>query len=145
LRDTDAAHPVLKRLANTSWKLDKGLHMSARCIYIHSLQVNPPNPAICHGSLRLPLRGGHGHVPRSHVDPISLYNPRRSSPGARAHTAPNERALQTHGNFRRCAGRNVVDENVRIVIPQTHTLDVTLAALAHTGCHAATLYTHRQV
>ena len=43
------------------------------------------------------------------------------------------------------ANRNVVDENVRIVIPQTHTLDVTLAALAHTGCRDATLHMHRQV
>jgi len=43
------------------------------------------------------------------------------------------------------ASRNVVDENVGIVIPQTHTLDVTLAALAHTGCCDDTLHTHRQV
>ena len=43
------------------------------CIYAQSLQVNPPNPAVCHGTLRLPLRGGNGHVPRTHIDPISLY------------------------------------------------------------------------
>jgi len=43
------------------------------------------------------------------------------------------------------ANRNVVDENVGIVIPQTHTLDVTLAALAHRGCRDDTLLTHRQV
>ena len=40
------------------------------------------------------------------------------------------------------ADRNVVDENVCIVIPQMHTLDVTLAALAHTGCCATTLHSH---
>jgi len=37
------------------------------------LQVNPPNPAVCHGTLRLTLRGGHGHVLRPYIDPISLY------------------------------------------------------------------------
>jgi len=31
------------------------------------------------------------------------------------------------------------------VIPQTHTMDVTLAALVHTGCHDDTLHTHWQV
>ena len=30
-------------------------------------------PAVCYGTLRLPLRGDHGHVPRPHIDPISLY------------------------------------------------------------------------
>jgi len=44
-----------------------------------------------------------------------------------------------------CANRNFVNENVRIVIPQMHTLNVTLAALARTVCHAATLRTHRRV
>ena len=28
------------------------------CIYAQSLQVNLPNPAVCHSTLRLPLRGG---------------------------------------------------------------------------------------
>ena len=37
------------------------------------LQVNPPNPAVCHGTLRLPLKVDHGHVPRPHIDPTSLY------------------------------------------------------------------------
>jgi len=32
------------------------------------------------------------------------------------------------------ANRNVVDKNVRIVSPQTHTMDVVLAALAQTTC-----------
>ena len=43
------------------------------------------------------------------------------------------------------AERNVVDENVRIVAPQAHALDIVLAALAHTGCGATTLHMHWQV
>ena len=31
------------------------------------------------------------------------------------------------------------------VIPQTHTMDVKLTALVHTGCHNYTLHTHWQV
>jgi len=72
---TDVAHPVLKRPANTNWELDKGLHVQARYIYIHSLKVNLPNPAICHGT----LRRDHGHVQRPHIDPISLYKECRST------------------------------------------------------------------
>ena len=57
----------------------------------------------------------------------------------------------TRGSHRRtdisstCANRNVVDTNVRIVSPQTHTMDVALAALAHTRCRDDTLHTHWQV
>jgi len=40
---------------------------------------------------------------------------------------------------------NLVDENVRIVAPQAHALDIALAALAHTSCGAATLHTHWQM
>jgi len=43
------------------------------------------------------------------------------------------------------ANRNVVDKNVRIVSPQTHTMDVALAALVHTRCRNDTLHTHQQV
>ena len=43
------------------------------------------------------------------------------------------------------ADRNVVDKNVRIVSPQTHTMDLALAALAHTRCRYDTLHTHQQV
>jgi len=42
------------------------------------------------------------------------------------------------------ANRNVVDKNVRIV-PQTHTMDVALPALAHTRYRDDTLYTHQPV
>jgi len=73
------------------------------------------------------------------------HTSRRSSPGARAHAAPNEREPPMHGNFAARANRNVVDTNVRIVSPQTHTIDVTLAALAHTRCRDDTLHTHQQV
>jgi len=41
--------------------------------------------------------------------------------------------------------RNVVDTNVRIVSPQTHTMDVALAALAHTRCGDDTLHTTASV
>jgi len=43
-------------------------------MYAHSVQVNPLCLAVCHGTLRLPLRGGHSHVPRPYIDPISLYS-----------------------------------------------------------------------
>jgi len=54
------------------------------------------------------------------------HTPHRSSPGARALTAPTEREPPTHRNFGAGANRNVVDKNVRIVSPQTHTMDVAL-------------------
>jgi len=40
---------------------------------------------------------------------------------------------------------NLVDENVCIVAPQAHALDIALAALAHTSCGVATLHTHWQM
>ena len=43
------------------------------------------------------------------------------------------------------AERNVVDKNVHIMSPQTHTMDVALAVLAHTRYHYDTLHTHKQV
>ena len=60
--------------SSTQAKIRQGTARAVQCIiYAQSLQVNPPNPAVCHGTLRLPLRGDHGHVPRPHIDPISLY------------------------------------------------------------------------
>ena len=53
--------------------LPSSLRRAVRCIYTQLLQVNPPNPAVCHGTLRVTLRGGHGHVLRPYIDPISLY------------------------------------------------------------------------
>jgi len=50
---------------------------------------------------------------------------------------PTEREPPTHRNFGAGANRNVVDKNVRIVSPQTHTMDVALhwrtrgAAMTH--------------
>ena len=54
---TDAARPVLSAQAHTSWDETRTAR-AVPCIYAQSLQVNPPNPAVCHGTLRLPLRGG---------------------------------------------------------------------------------------
>jgi len=42
-----------------------------------------------------PRRRGHSASTRA-----TCHTPRRSSPGARAHSAPTEREPQTHGNFR---------------------------------------------
>jgi len=43
--------------------------------YAQSSQENPPNPAVCHGTLRLPPWGGHCHLPRFSIGTISLYHP----------------------------------------------------------------------
>ena len=65
-----AHHRCNSRPATHELRLDSAIQCT---IYAQSLQVNPPNPAVCHGTLRLPLRGDHGHVLRPHIDPISLY------------------------------------------------------------------------
>jgi len=70
---THAVRPVLSAQP-TRDEIKQGTARAIRCtIYAQSLQVNPPNPAVLRGTLRLPLRGDHGHVPRPHIDPISLY------------------------------------------------------------------------
>ena len=43
------------------------------------------------------------------------------------------------------ANRNVVDKNIHIVSLQTHTMDVAMAALAHTRSRDDNLNTHQQV
>jgi len=66
----------------TRAEIKQGTARAIQCtIYAQSLQANPPNPAVCHGTLRLPLRGDHGHVPRPHIDPISLYWVRQPNHG----------------------------------------------------------------
>ena len=60
--------------SSTRTRIRQGTARAVQCIiYAQSLQINPPNPAVCHGILRQALRGGHGHVQRPHIDPIPLY------------------------------------------------------------------------
>ena len=68
---TDAARPVISTQPNTKLRLDNGLHVAIRCIYAQSLQVNPANPAVCHGTLRLPLGG----VTVTYLDPTQTLCP----------------------------------------------------------------------
>ena len=58
--------PGPKRSPKHEVRLDKGLHVATRSIYAHALQVNPSNPAVCHGTLRLPLGGSRSRTETPH-------------------------------------------------------------------------------
>jgi len=107
-------------------------------ISLHGVQTNcgaPPHPRE-HAELA-------GHAPlHPEKERILCVAPVQEQGPTQHPTRERHRRTEisaTRGN------RNVVDKNVRIVSPQTHTMDVALAALAHTRCRDDTLHTHQQV
>ena len=59
LKDMPVRTQYARSLASRKHELGLNKDSTSRPMYFaQSLQVNPPNPAVCHGTLRLPLRGG---------------------------------------------------------------------------------------